>query len=156
MSSTVDQSNYEKDVQMSRLKTRTASLLACLLIAVAGAVVVPASPALAACNAGGCTGRDPQVQGCSPSAITADEFSAFGARFELRVSYSCWAAWTRVTSPTHFNTMFAQIRNNGSIVYGVQVTEGQHWTKMINFDHLVRSCRAIWFDAGPTECTGFH
>jgi len=140
---------------MSRLKTRVGTLLACVLVGVA-AVTVPASPAMAAsCYASGCTGKDPQVQGCSPDASTWDEFT-YGARFELRVSITCWAAWTRVTSPVHYNTIFGQVRANNGKVFGVQATQGQHWTKMINFDNLVRACRSIWFDADPIECTGWH
>ena len=140
---------------MSRLKTRAATLLACLLVSF-GAVAVQASPAMAVgCYASGCTGKDPQVQGCSPDAIRYAEFT-YGARFELRVSYACWAAWTRVTSTVHYNTIFGQVRANNGKVFGVQATQGQHWTKMINFDNLVRSCRSIWFDADPIECTGWY
>jgi hypothetical protein len=139
---------------MSRFKTRVAAVLACVLVSI-GVVAVPATPALAACYASSCTGLDPNNQGCSPDATTWDEFT-FGARFELRVSIACWAAWTRVTSPTHYNTIFGQIRSNNGKVYGVQATEGQHWTKMINFDNLVRSCRSGWFDGDPIECTAWH
>jgi hypothetical protein len=140
-----------------RIPRRLATFLAAIVIG-AVAVLVPASPALAAsCNASGCTGKDPQAQGCSPSATTIDEFSSFGIRFELRVSYTCWAAWTRVTSPQHYNTEFAQIRSQIGQVYGVQVLQGQGWTKMINFDQFVRACRSnVWFDAPPVECTPYH
>jgi len=146
-----------KDNDMHRSKLRIAILLAALTVAMGG-LVLPGSPAMAAaaCNGSGCTGRDPQAQGCSPDSRTIDEFTYLGARFELRYSPACFAAWTRVTSPTHFNTLFAQIRTDGNTVYGVQVTEGQHWTQMINFAHLVRACHAVWFDAAPNECTAFH
>ena len=136
---------------------RLLTLLAGLLLAVTGLVVAPASPALAAsCYGSGCTGKDPQTQGCSPDGRTIDEFTDYGVRFELRYSPACFAAWTRVTSPVHFNTLFGQIRTDGNTVYGVQATQGQHWTKMINFAHLVRSCDAVWFDAPPTACTAYH
>jgi len=142
---------------MSRPKVRIATLIAALVVA-AGALFVPGSPAsaAAACNGSGCTGHDPQAYGCSGDARTLDEFTDLGARYELRYSPSCFAAWTRVTSPTFFNTEFAQIRTDGNTVYGVQVTDGQHWTAMINFAHLVRTCNAVWFTASPTLCTNFH
>jgi len=41
-------------------------------------------------------------------------------------------------------------------VYGVQATEGQHWTKMVSFGYWVKTCRATWFDADPVECTAYH
>ena len=51
------------------LSRRLLTLLAGLLLAVTAVVVAPSSPALAAgCYGSGCTGRDPQVQGCSPDA----------------------------------------------------------------------------------------
>jgi hypothetical protein len=139
-------------------RTKSAKLLTLLLLVVLStlAVVAPATPASAAgCNANGCTGKNPQVQGCSPSARTIDEFSYTGIRFELRYSSVCFAAWTRVTSLQHHNTIFGQIRGGGH-VFGVQAVDGQVWTKMISFNFLVRSCRAIWFDASPIECTAFH
>jgi hypothetical protein len=121
------------------------------------AVLVPASPALAAgCYASGCTGKDPNVQGCSPDAFTIDEFTDFGIRFELRVSYGCWAAWTRVTNSVHSNTVFGQIRSQIGQVYGVQAVQGQVWTKMINFDQFVKACDGPWFDSGTFNCTGWH
>lgn len=135
---------------------RLLTLIAGLLITV-GVLVIPASPAMAAsCSGSGCTGKDPNAQGCSPDARTIDEFTYLGARFELRYSPACFAAWTRVTSSTHHNTLFAQIRTDGNTVYGVQVTAGQNFTRMINFAHLVRSCGAAWFDASPWVCTSYH
>lgn len=135
---------------------RILALLIGLFIALA-TMVIPSNSALAVgCTRAGCTGLDPNNQGCSPDARTIDEFTYSGARFELRYSPACYAAWTRVTSPVHFNTLFAQIRSSIGQVYGVQVLEGQGWTKMINFERLVKSCAAPWFDASPYVCTPYH
>jgi len=139
-------------------RTKSARLLTLLVLVVLStiAVVAPATPASAAgCNANGCTGKNPQVQGCSPTAYNLDEFSYAGIRFELRYSPACGAAWTRVTSLTHHNTVFGQIRGGG-YVFGVQAVEGQVWTKMISFNFFVKACRAIWFDAPAIECTAAH
>jgi Protein of unknown function (DUF2690) len=123
----------------------------------AGTALASAAPAAAAprCWSSSGTGENPQNQGCSRGSRTIDEFSYLGVRFELRYSDRCHAAWTRVTSRQHFNTLFGQIRGGGHI-YGVQATEGQHWTKMISFNYRVRSCRAVWFNAKPNECTTRH
>lgn len=126
-------------------------------LAVGGALMLlSASPASAAgCWGNSCTGKGPQVQGCATGARTIDEFSYLRVRFELRYSPRCHAAWTRVTSPQHHNTLFGQIRGGGH-VYGVQAVSGQSWTRMIGFNHRVRTCRAVWFNAQPNECTAWH
>lgn len=134
---------------------RFVTLLVVSLVAAIG-VLVPAGPAAAAgCSGSGCTGKNPQVQGCSPSAYNLDEFSYVGIRFELRYSPVCGAAWTRVTSPSHTNTIFGQIRGGGH-VYGVQAVDGQVWTKMISFQYFVKACRAAWFTGSAIECTAAH
>jgi len=141
---------------MWRLKAARVVTLIALSIVASIAVVAPATPAAAVgCSGSGCNGKDPQAQGCSPSARTIDEFSFAGIRFEMRYSPQCFAAWTRVTNPVHSNIDFGQIRGGGR-VYGVQAVQGQVWTKMISFSNVVRTCRAIWFDAPAIECTASH
>jgi hypothetical protein len=141
---------------MSRLRPiRLLTLITALLLG-ATTILVSATPASAAgCRAGSCTGKDPQVQRCAADAQTIDEFTVGRARVELRYSPRCHAAWTRVTSPQHYNTIFGQIRGGGH-VYGVQATQGQHWTKMIGRNHQVRACYAIGHTASPSGCTRWH
>lgn len=124
------------------------------------AVAEPAAAAAAVgCRAESCTGKSPYTQGCGATARTIDEFTYAGVRFELRYSPACRAAWTRVTAPRHSNTLFGQIRGGGH-VYGVQAKidrdGNQHSTRMIGTNHRVRTCRAVWFNARPNECTPFH
>ena len=133
-------------------------------LAVGAATVLAISPPAAAetavgCRAESCTGKSPYTQGCGATAHTIDEFTYGGVRFELRYSPACQAAWTRVTTPRHFNTLFGQIRGGGH-VYGVQAKVdrdgNQHSTQMIGTNHRVRTCRAVWFDARPSYCSSFH
>jgi hypothetical protein len=143
------------------LTRRLALGVVALVAALFGSLLVQ-TPALAVgCTWNGCNGKDPSVQGCGNDAVTLDEFT-YGARFEMRYSAACHAVWTRVTSSVHYNTIFGQIRayQNPSppavLVYGVQATEGQHWTKMVSYSYWVKTCRAVWFDADPSECTAYH
>lgn len=149
---------------MSRLMRRmgTAVVTAALSTVLTG-LATPA--AVAGCNGNSCTGADPQAMGCAADATTIDEFT-YSARFELRYSRACNAAWTRVTSNTTYNTIFAQIRGYNSYpagidapanqVYGVQVVAGQTWTRMVSYQLWVRSCHASWFTGGARGCTGVH
>lgn len=146
---------------MSRQRfTRVTSVVTALAIG-AVTMLVTSQPASAAagCQGSNCTGKSPYAQGCGPSARTIDEFTYAGVRFEMRYSPVCQAAWTRVTTPRHHNTLFGQIRGGGH-VYGVQAKiaqdGNQHSTKMIGTNHRVRTCRAVWFTASPNDCTAFH
>jgi hypothetical protein len=131
---------------------RIASVL--LTAVMAGALTLaPGTPASAAgCKGNGCTGKDPQKQGCAADGRTAAEFTVGNVRFELRRSKACNAAWTRVTSPVHQNTVFAQVRGGGRM-YAKQALKGQHWTKMISDTKKVRACWAVWSTASPQACT---
>jgi hypothetical protein len=82
-------------------------LVAVLALCFAGLVATPQAASAAGCSGGGCTGRDPQVQGCAADAYTAAEYTTsipsemgynFGIlRVELRHSNACRARWVRIT-----------------------------------------------------------
>lgn len=84
---------------------RATLVLLLLLPATAVVEVASQSSALAAgCSRGGCTGKDPEVQGCSGDGRTVANFTAQDPTngggtvyVELRHSNTCKAKWLRVT-----------------------------------------------------------
>lgn len=119
--------------------------------------------AAVACNDLSCKGKNPQTSGCNSDARTLQEFTYNIFRVELRQSDACWAAWTRITSPSNAagsacNTAFAQIAGytaadvfKGS--YGKQaVCPGQTYTVMWPFSDFVRGCYGFYF-SGAEVCT---
>jgi hypothetical protein len=121
----------------------------------------------AKCYGMSCNGKDPYTMECylDPEVRTIDEFT-YSAYFELRYSPGCNAAWTRVTSPTTYNTIFGQIRAYqdyptslnapATLVYGVQARAGTYWTNMVSSSYWERACTSSWFNATPTTCTAPH
>jgi hypothetical protein len=120
----------------------------------------------ASCYNTTCKGKDPSAQGCGADAYTLTEFTDWPFRVELRYSPACYAAWTRVSTPSgtpgsYCNTAFAQIRGYDLStdarkgVYGVQAAcPGQRYTAMWPFSDGVRACISYyWFDADPHVCT---
>jgi hypothetical protein len=166
---------WKEGVMSKVMLVRLVSLVVGAGLAVAGPGTVTAAGAAGSsviqasrsCYAGTCTGKDPQIYGCSDDAITIDEFTAGKARIELRYSESCFAAWTRVTvrqgtEPWMCNLAFAQIRayttaDKRKGVYWVQHDcPGTTWTKMWTFTDFVRACNALGPTADPDECTARH
>ena len=131
------------------------------------ALVLPATPANAVgCYSTSCSGKDPQTMGCASDAVTRTEISASGARFQMRYSPACNAAWTRTLSTEHFNTLFGQIISYTCSaatascrhgIYGAQVLEGTNWTAMWSFTYWVRTCYSTsWYNSEPNGCSAAH
>ncbi len=147
------------------MRARFASVVLALLV-LTGTMTVGVSPAHAAgCFDWGCDGKDPQAYGCSADAFTIENFSYGGAYLELRYSPACRAAWTRSTSNTWYNTVFAHIDGwdqlgGGNLIrdYWAQVVSGTTWTAMVPFDLWVQSCVGpdAWGAAYPGQCTSRH
>ncbi|MFE9747175.1 DUF2690 domain-containing protein [Saccharothrix saharensis] len=150
-------------MRTSSLRSTTTTLIALSLIAFTMLTGAAFANAAATCYGSTCTGQDPNARGCAADARTLAEYT-YSARFELRYSPACHAAWTRVTSATTYNTIFAQINGYttkptsigapAARTYGAQVVAGQTWTAMVSFDYWVRGCTATWFTATPHTCTG--
>ena len=128
-------------------------------------IATPPATAAVSCHGSTCTGKDPQTSGCGVDATTMDSFTTDDGVFyvELRWSYTCWAAWTRIhaNSPCTCAVSFGEIQgfdiNTGRLRadYGIQALAGQsRYTKMVTFDYLVRACYSNrWFTGYPTVCT---
>jgi hypothetical protein len=145
-----------------RLALRTAIALLTVLTSTLVSTMAAVSPAKAACS-GSCVGQDPQATGCSTGATTLAEFTDGDIRVEMRYSSACDMAWTRATSPRHYNTTFAQIRSYDINTYarkdvaGIQVTPGTHWTVMYHYSgQWLKSCLGGWFTSDPRVCTPYR
>lgn len=142
-------------------------LVAVLALCLAGLVATPQTASAAGCSGGGCTGRDPEVQGCAADAYTAAEYttstpsemgSNFGVlRVELRHSNACRARWVRLSiSPTDWGCGGGwQIRGRirdftaGDSQISLQIADktggcpSQWWTPMVGrttSSHHVQFC----------------
>jgi Protein of unknown function (DUF2690) len=137
-------------------------------------------PALAAgCWSAGCTGLDPNSEGCGADATTVDSFVAnvqdANAYVELRVSQNCWAAWARFTSgitdaegmrhpwlvanayrnssdASAYHSEWAKITNDTD---DIPNAGGQVWTNMVSYSDWTQACLASYTN-GSTICTGRH
>ena len=93
----------------------------------------------AACSGAGCYDKDPNTEGCSASAYTANSASGSGSGVsilvELRYSPSCNSNWTRITRTGSSTSTWleASVANIGRYTYG---TSG--------YCHMV--------DGTPTQC----
>jgi hypothetical protein len=68
-----------------------------LAMTVAAVMTATAQSSFAAsCSYQTCSGKDPEVMGCS-DAVTKYEITASGIRSELRYSHSCGAYWNRIS-----------------------------------------------------------
>lgn len=125
---------------------------------------VMAAPAYAAtCKGSTCEGKDPQAAGCSGDAVTLTSVR-YDQLFEMRYSRVCDAVWTRVVSDQTYSTLFMAIRSYyyssyaRKNVYGAQVLEGTHWTRMVAYGgQWTKSC-AAWGSGSkdPVACTGYR
>jgi hypothetical protein len=138
--------------------TRFRAVFLRLLIATAvaigfGAVVAPASPAMAVgCTGSGCVGKDPQSNGCSTGAVgvgtvhfflPGSSSSSSDVSIQLRKSASCKARWARVVIDTGtWSTYEIQVDRQISTPYGwydqnkqkrglAALAEGTYWTPMV-------------------------
>jgi hypothetical protein len=124
------------------------------------------SAAAVGCYNTSCKGQNPSTMGCGADATTLAEFTDRPFRVELRYSRACYAAWTRISSPSgtsgdSCNATFGQIRgydiyyDTRKGVYGVQAAcPGSRYTSMWPFSDGVRACVSYtWFDGEPAHCT---
>jgi hypothetical protein len=97
----------------------------------------------ASCYAASCNAKDPQAQGCNPSAVTLEEFTVAGYRLELRYSSACHAAWVRAHSAGNWNhqNRFKLERQSPSSYFSTSFASGEtgtKWTKMYSFTYYLR------------------
>jgi hypothetical protein len=153
------------------VKTVIARVLLVLVVALAGAAVGQA-PAQAACSGTGCTGLDPQAQGCTgTSDVAGTNHPDLGSRITLYVRHSstCNSRWTRIvmdSNPCCFTWQIAvesqRLLNSNWIASDFQSasipsnTTGTFWTPMIpnRSDDRVRSCYRITSGSAWT-CSGW-
>lgn len=151
-----------------------ARLLAVLVIALAGLVATPSTATAAGCSGTGCTGRDPQAQGCDADAYTAAEYSIIGRpgdmgynqgslRVEVRHSNACRARWLRLTHSNNGGCgggwgLRGRIRDMtaGDAQLSLQFANGhcnQWWTPMVgrtSSSSYVQYCNLSIVNGNPT------
>lgn len=135
-------------MELQRLKVMFA-VLALVFVPTAGLVATQAPAHAASCVGGGCTGKDPEVQGCSGDGRTVASFVAdlsqatLGdtAYVELRHSNTCKAKWLRVTmSPSKWGCgggSPGQVRLRNLRADGTQVS-------MVRKQFLIQCSKAVW------------
>jgi uncharacterized protein DUF2690 len=145
------------------MKLKIVSILTIMFTAFAVATVVAPSAARAStCYGSGCSGQDPNAQGCSSGAGTIDRATAPGGipTVELRLGYGCGAAWARG------NHYWANVLIEGSpdastvtvrygVVYSCQFGCDYTYTDMIDFGLYVRACVQA-FASDQWACTSWH
>jgi hypothetical protein len=125
-----------------------------LLTGVGVITVLQASPALASCTGSGCTGKDPNAQGCSAVSVQSRTFEGPAGpetlTIQLRKSNGCGAYWARGIRNDCAYPVYTYIREEqqtyisslgGWISLRVQYKQmsgtcngGTSWTNMIQND----------------------
>ncbi|MFD4635960.1 hypothetical protein ACFWN2_01525 [Lentzea sp. NPDC058436] len=143
------------------VKTAITRLLLVFVMAVAGIIIGGQGAAQAACNGAGCTGLDPQAQGCTATDLGGTYYLEPGSQrysMVVRTSSVCNARWARMiidVNPCCFarelavetqrlvgSTWVALDFRTVSIGSGVV---GNFWTTMVanRSDDRVRACTQI-------------
>jgi uncharacterized protein DUF2690 len=152
-------------------------MLLVLMAAIGATVVVaPSSPAFAVgCNSDGCTGKDPQAQGCSSGAHSMPKaYYGDGYGIELRLSPACDAMWTRLKvdyqfDPTGYYTFRVERQrwngqadewqSSGVYTHSKFYGTGTVWTKMVadySSGDRTRACVGINTAGNNIACTGWQ
>ncbi|MFD5831630.1 DUF2690 domain-containing protein [Lentzea sp. NPDC060358] len=140
------------------VKSAIARVLLVLSVVVAGIVMGGNASAQAACNGAGCTGLDPQAQGCAATDLAGTSYLEWAGRnysVVVRHSSACNARWARVffdANPCCFTREVAVetqrlVGSNWVALDFRTVTigagqVGAYWTTMVanRSDDRVRAC----------------
>jgi Protein of unknown function (DUF2690) len=145
---------------------------------VISATLLGAQPSMAAsCSGSGCSGKNPQTEGCSSGAVTKKEYSDQYETIEIRYSSTCRAWWARARlqgfNPTcfYYANIIQDINGRESArqrlvtPHYTNCEGGQSWTYMIgdigSGDHY-DACADVGYPSSPpspdesshTHCTG--